>query len=186
MANDANETVIGANGSVWVAPVGTVAPINPTIAFGTGWLELGYLNEDGLQVTDGKTVQSFMAWQAYYAIRKTISEKSFMVAINLLQWNDVNIPLALGGGAVTTVTTGIYKFEPGDPGIIDERAMAFRWSDGAKHYHLIIPRGLVTENVEFSASRAALSELPLTFEAIASGTAKPYSFLTDDPAFNPA
>jgi hypothetical protein len=186
LPNDANQTIIGANGSVYFAPVGTVIPINPTVAPAAAWLDVGFLNQDGLQYTLSKETTDFQAWQSLYDIRTVINRLNLMLGMTMLQWNAVTLPLALGGGAVTTASPGLFKFEPAEPGAIDERAAIFRWKDGSKNYQWSIPRVMVVEDTEFGVNRTSMSELPITLKTLASGTVKPYSFLTDDPALNPA
>lgn len=191
MANDVDGIVVGANGSVRVAPVGTAAPADPVIAPAAAWIDLGYANEDGVSVSKSKDITGIPAWQSFFDVRKIVTGETFKLSTALLQWGADQVKLAFGGGEVTTVAAVAgppaliehYKYEPPDPGELDERAMMVDWADGAKHYRLIVPRGIVVDDVETNLTKSDAAELPIGFEVVASDGIKPWYLLTDDPAF---
>jgi hypothetical protein len=182
MAKDVDEIVVGANGTIWVAPVATALPTSPTAA-PTGFTDLGYVSEDGVTATDSKTLEPIPVWQLFYPARRVVTERDFMVAMVLRQWSKATTELAFGGATVTEPSPGVYRLTPPDPAFIDERAMLVDWADGNKHYRLVLPRGMVTENVETQLVRTAASDLPVTFGILGSDTEDPWYLLTDDPAF---
>ena len=188
MTKNVDEIVVGANGSLWVAPVGTAAPADETAAPGVGWVDLGYASEDGVTVTDSKTLESIPVWQLFYPARRIVTERDLALSFVLRQWNGENVKLAFGGGEVTepVPASGSYKYTPPDPEAIDERALMIDWADGTKHYRLVLTRGMVTENVETNLVRTAAADLPITFGLIGDDTGEPWYLLTDDPAFAPA
>ncbi len=179
------ETVVAGTGEVRVAPVGTAAPVDPTVAWGAAWLELGYTNEDGVTVNREFDMEEKAAWQSFYPIRRIVTGRGFTVAFNLYQWNETSVPLAFGGGTITTIAgpPAHYKYTPPSAEVLDERALGVQWQDGTKVYRLIIPRGMVTEAGETNLTRTDTSVLPITFGVVASGTADPFYILTSDPAF---
>lgn len=183
MALDTTEILVGANGTIHVAPVGTTAPADEVASYGSGWLEIGYATEDGVKVRDEKTEQIFRAWQTIYPVRRQITERRFTTHFSLLQWDKNTVPLAFGGGTVSAVTTGHYKYQPPSAQARDERELGIDWSDGSKLYRLIIPKGQVGEAVETDLNRGAMAALPITFEVIATGVGDPYYLLTNDAAF---
>lgn len=186
MAKEVDEIVVGANGTVRIAPIGTAAPADSAVAPAAGWLDLGYLSEDGVTLTDARTIEKIPVWQLFYAARMIVTERDFMIAFVMRQWSEVNVPLAFGGGVVSTVTAGNYKYTPPAPELIDERAAMVDWVDGTKKYRLIVPRCLVTENVETNLSRTAAADLPITLSIVGDDSADNWYLLTNDPAINPA
>lgn len=182
---DTNEIVVGANGSILVAPVGTTGPTGINDPLDSAFIDLGYVSEDGVTFLDGKTTEPIPVWQLFYPARYIVTEKEASAAFALRQWGDDQVVFAFGGGSVTIDNPGEYRYTPPDPGIIDERAMAIEWVDGTKNYRLIIPRGFVTENVETNLIRTAASDLPITFGVIGEAGVAPWYFQTDDPAFQP-
>jgi hypothetical protein len=184
MANADAITVAG-DGTVRVAPVGTTQPTTPTGAPAAGWVDLGYVSEDGVTFTDSKDIEDVLAWQSFYPVRKIVTGKEATLAFVLREWDERTIPLAFGGGTLSSPSAGVWRYVPPEPGTLDLRAMMIDWQDGAKNYRLIIPRGLVTEAVESNLTRTAAADLPITFAAIPlSTTDDPYILLTDAISFS--
>lgn len=184
MAKDPDEIVVGANGTVYAAPLATTAPTTAVAAPAAGWVDLGYCTEDGVTPTDEKSMESVPAWQSFYPVRRMITDRNFSVQFTLLQWNPDTVGLAFGGATVSEPTTGVFKLSPPDESVIDERALMVDWADNAKHYRLIIPRGIVSENTEFNVRRGQASPLAVTFSVLGQDGVDPWYLLTDDPAFD--
>src|SRR3954470_20790486 len=138
MSKDVDEIVVGANGTVWVAPVGTPAPLTPTATPGAGWVDLGFLSDDGVTATDSKTLQDIPVWQLFYPARKIVTARDFTLKFVLRQWSKETVQFGFGGGDVVEQTaqgyTGVYRYDPPNPEDIDERALMVDWVDGDKHY----------------------------------------------------
>ena len=183
---DTAQIVVGGNGSVFVAPVGTAEPASISIALDPLFIDIGYVSADGATFLDGKTIEDITVWQLFYAARKLITEKEASLAFVLSQWSETNIPLAFGGGATVVDVASEFSYTPPAPGVIDERAMILEWVDGIKNYRLIIPRGLVTENVETNVVKTGAAELPITFSIVGTAAGTPWYLQTDDPALDPA
>lgn len=187
MAQDVDQILVGANGSIHVAPLATAAPASEIAAYGVGWVEIGYADDNGVTITENRTLKDIMVWQLFYPARKIVTARSFQAKFALRQWNLDTVPLAFGGGAVTEVTSGHYKYTPPSPETIDERALGIDWVDGARHYRLIIPRGLVSDNVDSKVARDDAANLPITFSVVGDDAGgAPWYLLTDDPAFEAA
>lgn len=185
-ANDPTEITVGANGQVYVAPVGTVAPTDIGTAIGAGWVLLGYVSPEGATFTVGRETEDIMVWQSFYPVRRLITAQSSTVAFELAQWNRDTIPLAFGGGTVSEVSPGAYRFTPPEPGSVDERALILAFQDGTKNYRIVMPRGMVSEDVETTLVNSTNGLLPITFTAFGSEGALPWFIDTDDPSFAPA
>lgn len=181
---------IGANGRVRVAPVGTAAPA----AFGTGagtwanWVDLGRTDENGAQLTDSKTIADISVWQSLYPARKVITARSFEVVFTLRDWTRASVGLAFGGGtwSETPTGSGVFVYSPPDPGTVDTRTLAVDWQDNGHNYRFVVGEGLVSGNVQTKLVRNAAADLPITFDAIGVDGQDPWSFITDDPAFDAA
>lgn len=184
MPESADEIVVAANGTVWVAPVGSTQPTNPTAAPNGSWTDLGYINEDGATFTESKEIEDIISWQSFYPTRKIVTSKEATVSFALQQWNENTIKFAFGGGTVSQPSPGVWKYVPASPEVLDERALMIDWQDGTKDYRLIIPKGLVTEAVETQLVRTGSAELPITFAAVPATGSDAYILLTDDIAFS--
>lgn len=179
---DESEVVVGANGTVYVAPVGTTAPTDSDTALNGAFVDLGYTSEEGINFTDSKEVESIAVWQSFYAARRIVASRDMMVSFALRQWNEDTLTLALGG-SVADNGGGEYEFTPPSPEEIDERAMVIEWTDGTKDYRLYVPRGMVTEAVETQIVRTQAADLPISFSATPAAGSDPYTIFTNDPAF---
>ena len=186
MSKDTDQIVVAANGSIKVAEVGTAAPASISAVTGAGWLDLGFASEDGVTFLDGKTVEPIPVWQLFYPARRIVTEKEATVSFVLRQWSTDTVQLAFGGGTVSSDGAGEYRYTPPEAGTIDERSLIVEWVDGDKNYRLIIPRGMVTENVETNLVKTAAADLPITFGVNGEEGVAPWYFQTDDPALAPA
>lgn len=186
MAQDTGQIRVAANGQVRVADVGATLPANIDAAYSVAWTDLGFTSEDGVTFTDGKSIENIPVWQLFYPARRIVTERDATLAFVLRQWSGDTVQLAFGGGALTQDGAGQYRYVPPAPETIDERALAIDWQDGTINYRLLIPRGMVTENVETNLVRTAAADLPITFGIIGDETEDPWILLTDDPALQPA
>lgn len=185
MPQDADSITVAGNGTASVAPVGTALPVDVATALPAGWVDLGYINEDGATFNDAKTTEEIAVWQSFYAPRRVVTERSATVAFTLRQWDRTTVPLAFGGGTITTIAGPpvVYRYDPPDPEVIDERAAVLEWRDGTSVFRIVLPRVMVSEGVETQMVRTAASDLPITLAILGTDGVKPWSLLTSDPAF---
>lgn len=187
MSKDVDEIVVGANGTVWVAPVGTAAPATEDEVPGAGWVDLGYTSEAGATFSDAKTLTTIPVWQLFHPARRIVTERDTNLSFVLRQWSRDTVPFAFGGGTISQPDAvgnpDGYKYVPPAPELIDERALILDWADGDKDYRLVIARGMVTEGVETNLVRTGPADLPITFGVNGSDGVDPWYLLTNDPAF---
>jgi hypothetical protein len=180
---DTSQIVVGANGSVRVAPTTADDPADISAEWSEDWIDLGFTSEDGVTFTDAKTLEAIPVWQLMYPARRVVTERDATAAFTLRQFAGPQVVFAFGGGEVTEDATGLYRYVPPDPEVIDERKLGLEWLDGDKTYRLILPRGMVTENVETQIVRTAAADLPITFGILGVDGEAPWYMLTDDPFF---
>jgi hypothetical protein len=186
MSLDTDNLVVASGGSVFVAPVGTTAPTAPTGTPASPWVNLGLISEEGASFAYGKTVEEFKSWQRRTAVRRDVTEDEITTNFTLQEWKKTNFSLAFGGGSITNVSGTVYRYNfPTGNDDLDEKSLLLRWDDNGKSYQIHFERGSVTEAVEVSLSRTALSQLPISFKALSSTTSDNIgvSLLTDDSSF---
>lgn len=182
--NNAEEIVVANSGQAYVAPVGTTLPTDPTAALNAAFTGLGYISEDGATVTAAPEILEIAAWQSRQSVRREMTSQAITVAFSLMQFNESTIPLAFGGGAVTSLGGGKFRYDfPDDQDALDVRAAVLEAQDGTKHYRWVFERCNVTESVETSVQRGAAALLPITLSVLVPESGSPGYFLTDDPAF---
>lgn len=182
--DDATEILVAGGGEVSVAPVGTTAPTTAVAALNAAFVGLGFHTEDGVTVNNAPDILEIRAWQSQFPIRTERQTEDFRITFVLQQWNETNLPLAFGGGAVVSDGGTGYKFSPPVAGdAMDYRALVVDVRDGSRHGRFVIPRGAAIEGVESQFSRTAEAQLPITFQANPlDASSSPWSFFTDDAA----
>ncbi len=181
--NESGEIVVGANGSVHVAAIGVTGPTNATTSLATGWIDMGFVSENGATFTDSRTVTPIPVWQSFYPARRIITERDAMVAFVLRQWNTATLRLAFGGGDISG-TAPNFTYTPPSPDELDERQLCLDWQDGARSFRLYIPKGIVTDNVATNIVRTAAADLPITFGVTPQSGDDPYTIFVADLAFS--
>ncbi len=187
MSLNTDEIVVASGGSIYTAVVGTTLPAENTnplagLASGFGYAS-GYVTEDGITFTSSPDVTDIPAFQSLVPVRREVTGQETMLSFQLMQWNEKNLVLAFGGGAVTTAG-GFYTYTPPEPedGLLD-LSMIVDWNDGTKNYRLVVPRGNVTEGTETQLQRGASANLSVGFKVLAPATGgAPWYLLTDDDA----
>lgn len=179
--NNSADTLIAGSGQVYVAPVGTALPTTPTDSLNASFVGLGYHTEDGVSLSAPVNIIEHPAWQSKHPIRREVDSREFSLSFSLLQWDEDTVPLAFGGGTISSVSGG-YKFSPPEPtDAIAEKALICDIDDGTERTRIIIPRGSVTEGVDTSLTRSAMSALSVTFKALQpSDGSVPWYFVSSD------
>jgi hypothetical protein len=185
MPKSVDEITVGANGSVLVAQPGSDVPDDVDEALGSDWLDLGFTSEAGVQLTDAKTLVEIPVWQLFYPARRIVTARDFRAVFVLRQWAAEQVKLGFGGGEIAESSpgSGLFRYTPPSPEFVDERMVAVEWTDGDKHYRLILLRCMVVENVQTTVARTAASDIPITVGVIGAEGEDPWILDTDDPAF---
>jgi len=188
MAGNKNtEIMIPSRINIWLAPVGTVAPVDSTIAPAAGWYSVGYTPDDSLTFATEPTFQEVRSAQSDFATRRFQVSDAASISVDLQQWNFQNFKAAMGGGQVTEVTPATtpktYKFVPPKVGERGELAALVDVTDGGKHYRYVLPRVFQNEGVQSQLHKGANSVLPLRLQVLGADTGDSWYLLTDDSAF---
>lgn len=165
--NDSTELVVASNGQVYVAPVGTALPTTPTETLNAAFVGLGFCTEDGVTVTATPDVKDFTAWQSRQAVRRERNQQEIQASFQLEQWNEETVPFAFGGGAITSPSGGVYRFEFPEAGdALEERAMVIDAQDGTRNTRFVFARGNVVDAVEAKFQATELAVLPISFKLL--------------------
>lgn len=186
MALNTAQVLVGANGNLYAAPVGTTAPADFSVSYSGTWIELGYADEDGVTFSNSRDTEDINVWQDFDPARTIVTGRNVTLGFNLMQWNKDTLPLAMGGGTMTTSGSGAtlkYQFAPAAAGVLDERAFSCAWTDGTRNYRLFIPRGVVTDEVSFSLNKASAAMLPISIRVLGTSSGSAFYWYTSDAAF---
>lgn len=182
--NNADQILMGSNGAVWSAPVGTPLPTDIDGALNAAFKSLGYLTEEGPGLANGKTIQDIRAWQSFHPIASRVTDATMQVNFAMMEWDAKTVPLAFGGGAITTTTNG-FKFTPADPSVVDERSLILQVDDGDYNTFFVFERGFQAENLDTRFARSSPAVLPVGYRVLAPSSGNdPWYILSDNPAYD--
>jgi len=187
---NAEQITVAAYGEIAVGPTDATMPTNATAALPSGFVDLGYVTEDGVTFSATPTVEDIGAWQSATPVRRLVTTRELTVATSFQQWNDDSFVVAFGGGKWTATGTSpnvSYRYDPpADTEALAEHAVVITAKDGEKNYRWVIMRANVTEAVETNLIRTGAAVLPVTFSALApEGEDVSWYFLSDDIGFAP-
>lgn len=186
MATDADTVRVGLNGSVFIAPKGTAAPTDLTAAWPTGWVDLGYLSDDGVSLEYGTDSEDITAWQSLSPVRKVLTSVDMTLAFTAIELKGSTISLYFPGSELTEASEGVTQLSIPAAPTPDERAIGLEWRDGDITNRLIIPRGEVTDRGAITIGRSAAVGLEMTVSAYADSAPEIAVWLSNDPAWVPA
>lgn len=182
MPKSVDEIVVAAGGTVRTGAVGVDEPADIAAAWPAGWTDVGHISDDGITVRDAKTLEVIRVWDLFYPARRIVTERDFTVAMTLAQASGVQWELAFQA-TITEDAPGKFRITPPAPEELDDRALGIEWADGDKNFRLILPRGMVVDDVETKLVRTTNIGLPITFGVIGQEAVDAWYGLTDDPTF---
>jgi len=179
MPLDSSQLFVAGSGALYVAPVGTTAPTDVTTAWAAAWKDVGYLEEDGASFGVSYDTSTKNSWQSLDPTNYVRTGRASTLKATLKQWNQVNFPIAFGGGTMTETSlgSGIYKYDAPTGASIDYRAVGLQVTDGTKIGRLVIPKVMVTEMDDVAFQRGEEATMGITFGVVATGTAAAFTFL---------
>jgi hypothetical protein len=163
MALNAGNVLVAATGAAMIAPLGTTAPTDATSAWGAGWLDLGYLSEDGFTENPILESDEIKAWQSGAIVRKVITGSGEEFSFDTIETN-LNTVTLFYPGSVITVAGSNTKVEIHIP-VATPQAFGFDVIDGSRRARIIVPRAELTERGEVNYKNADAVAQPFTVNA---------------------
>jgi hypothetical protein len=186
VANDADNVRVALNGSVYIAPKGTTAPADLTTAWPAGWVDLGYLSDDGVEMSYSTESEDINAWQSLSPVRKVLTGVDMTLGFTAIELTTSTMTLYFPSATMTDVSGTVYKLSiPAAPSP-DERAIGLEWVDGDITNRLIIARGEVTDREAITLARSGAVGLGMTVSAYADTAPEIAVWLSNDPAWSAA
>ncbi|MFJ7176403.1 phage tail protein [Streptomyces massasporeus] len=186
MANDADNVRVALNGSVYIAPKGTTAPADLTTAWPAGWVDLGYLSDDGVEMSYSTESEDINAWQSLSPVRKVLTGVDMTLGFTAIELKTQTMTLYFPSATMTDVSGTVHKLSiPAAPSP-DERAIGLEWVDGDITNRLIIARGEVTDREAITLARSGAVGLGMTVSAYADTAPEIAVWLSNDPAWSAA
>lgn len=185
MATNAQQILVPANSVVSLAVPGSTAPVDATAALAAAWKDVGLTTSDSLQFSTEPTFEEVQSMQSAFPTRRFQTAESGTVSVDLQQWNTDNLKAVHGGGEVTEISTGNFKFTPPQFGQRSEIACIIDVTDGTKKYRFVFPRTQQVEGSEIGFNKSGNSNLALRLSILGGDSVDAWYMLTNDPAFDP-
>lgn len=177
---------VAGNLHVYLAEVGTVAPADEAVALDPDWFDLGYTTEDGTKfVPSDPAFEDLRAHQSSWPVRTIQTTDSARIEADLMQFDANAIVAAMGGGQITTVTAGHYKYTPPLVGGRREFAAILEVIDGTKRYRIVVPLGFQAEGTEWPFAKGDSDNQSLRLTVHGSDAAVGWYVLSNDPSWSP-
>lgn len=180
---DASEIFSAQRANIYLGEVGVAAPTDVETALDPGWVHVGLTSPDSLSISTEPEFEEVRSHQSDYETRRIQSTDSAAVGVDLQQWNSENFKSVFGGGEVTEVTSGVYKYTPPAIGARTEKAALIEVIDGTKTYRWVFPRTMQIEGVELELQKGQNANLALRLAVLGGDGVDPWYLLTDDPSF---
>lgn len=163
MASDATNVRVALSGAVYTAPSNTAYPADATSAWGAGWLDLGYISEDGVTESYDDNSETIKAWQGGATVRSIITSTDATFHFVCLETN-INVLETYHKGSLltddgTTATMNVTN------ATADEKMFGFDVLDGNDHIRIVVPRGEVSERAEITYTNSAAAAYDITITA---------------------
>lgn len=187
---DPTRIVVAQMARVYLAAVGTPAPVDATTAIATPWREVGLFTPDSLGWKTDPQFQEVRSHQSAYPTRKFQTTDAGTAEVDLQEWSGPNFIAVYGGGTITEILPSLtpkqWKFSPPAVGGRSDVAALIEIIDGAKHYRRVIPRCQQDQGVTQTFDRSKESLLPLRLTILGSDIGDAWYDLSNDQAFAPA
>lgn len=165
MATNADYARVGVTGAAFVADLGTTLPTD-LAAPGTGFVDLGYMSEDGLTESRTEDRAEFTPWQETTPIRTEITGATKTFSITCWETNAAVVSLYYQTPTTDmTETTGVVSFDEQGRPAPDPRVFIFDVFDGDRQRRFICPRAEVTARGDIQYAAGNIVGYPLTISA---------------------
>ena len=155
-----------ANGpGIWIAPVGTAAPVDADTALPAAWSTLGYLSEDGVSFGQSVDSESITPWQSKAPVRTIVTSRELSCEFTMLEFSAQNAalyfdqpaPVETDGEFALTVRSDV-------PQQMYAIVIDVKDSVSAVRYHF--PRASLSEAGDLEVTASGAMGLPVTLSAL--------------------
>ena len=154
MSNSVNLGIGKATGYFYHAPANTALPTSASAAPATGWTEVGYIAEDGITWSTGRSSEPLKDW-ANKIRRQLQSESTGTVAAPIISTTGEVLKTIFGEDAVTEAT-GTITAVVSEGAVSGEEAFLFLMKDGDDLMMLGTTNGYITalDDITFAPGSA--------------------------------
>jgi len=184
MAGDTANPRVWAEADVYVAPVGTTAPVNVTTALAAGWEPIGLIGDEGITLGREQDTDDKFAYGGIL-VRTVRSKFKRTFTVVALEDNATVFGLLNPGSTATTSAgptppAGTTTRQVNIPNVAPV-AMVLELVDGTNIKRLVIPRCEVSEVADTTISDVELAGTEFTVTVYPSAAGLFYTEVSNDP-----
>jgi hypothetical protein len=166
-ALDPTEVLLGLNNGpgIYLAPEGTAAPADLSVAWASPWEPIGYLSDDGVTVSASTDSDTLTPWQSTAPIRTVITGKGLTMQFVMWQTN----PLTLGvyfDTDVPAAVAGVVTFDVRSDAGQQIHAIGLDIKDGDIVTRITFKRASLSDNGDVTLSRGDAVGWDVTLTAL--------------------
>lgn len=173
MANTAANVRVGVTGGVYFAPIATALPTDSDTALAGGYIDVGYISDDGVTQSIGTDITDVTAWQNGDVVRKVQTSHDLTYAFTMIETSEASMEAYYGN-----YTTGTVEIT-GD--VLARQRMVLEVLDGDDHIRVVLPDAQVTERGDVVYQNGEAVGYPVTVTAYPdSSGVKAYKYINVD------
>lgn len=177
MVNEVKNVLAGkplAAGGVWRGPLGATLPTNATTALDAGITATGYISEDGLTETVGRTTENVKAWGGDIV---KVLQTEYLVTYQFTFLESIKkevLEAVYGADNVTTtaatVSSGTLHTVVLNSDQMPHETYVFEVRDGDARIRIVVPDGQITEVGDVTYNDGSVIGYPVTVTAFKDST----------------
>jgi hypothetical protein len=148
-----------AAGAIMSGDKGTALPTDASTAVGAGFVDSGYISEDGVTLSDAQTWNDIKDWGGD-TVRRIKSESQVTLAWSFLELNEQSASAAFGDQNVTA-TTGKLKIKL-NVSEAPRKAWVINMVDGGRKMRITVADGQITDRGDQTFTRTGAVLIPVT------------------------
>lgn len=152
MTDNALNVAVGLTGSVMVAPLGTALPTDSASMWDPAFVDMGFLDDNGIDEGHSDTSTEIIAWQNNLLVRRMITKSELTLKFTMIETKGSTLSLYYKNSTLTKTGSGgsaAYALAIKNPGS-QIQAFGFDIIDGDNLQRLVVPTAEVTDRGDIS------------------------------------
>lgn len=166
MALDSTAIRVAPLGHVYVAPFGTVLPVDVVAVPNVAFKELGYLDDNGVSITPNLNTQGIPVWQSAADALTIVTKADLDIKISQMQiTSDVTANYFFSGA--WTQVAGTATLPISSSPTATQKSLVVEWTDDQNFiYRLVIARVIFTDRDALQLQRSQATAFGITMHAL--------------------
>lgn len=153
---------------IFIAPVGTAAPVDGATALPAAWSTLGYLSEDGVSFGSSISSESITPWQSKSPVRTIITGRELSAEFTMLEFTAQNAAIYFDQ-PMPVETDGEFAMQVRSDLPQQMYAICIDVQDSIATVRYHFPRASLSEAGDLEVTASGAMGLPVTLAALDDG-----------------